>query len=113
MTIFVNFLEKNVKFLAFFYIQMAIFQMVSSEDPSLKIRKKLILIYRLTCPRCSACYVEQTGRHTMLTRNKQNLHRVGLVKIKSPQPMQYKPHRYTAWRGRTLGDLLTVYTSES
>ena len=51
--------------------------------PSLKPQVDKLMrsgvIYKLTCPRCSACYVGQTGRH-MLTRFKEHLQRAGPMK---------------------------------
>ena len=51
--------------------------------PSLKPQVDKLMrrgvIYKLTCPRCSACYVGQTGRH-MLTRFKEHLQRAGPIK---------------------------------
>ena len=37
------------------------------------------IVYELTCPRCSACYVGQTGRHIQ-TRLKEHLQRAGPMK---------------------------------
>jgi len=50
-----------------------------SLKPSVEKLMKSGVVYQLTCPRCSACYVGQTGRH-MQTRFKEHLQREGPMK---------------------------------
>ena len=50
-----------------------------SLKPSVEKALKSGVVYQLSCTRCSACYVGQTGRH-MQTRLKEHLQRAGPVK---------------------------------
>ena len=50
-----------------------------SLKPSVEKLMKSGVIYQLTCPRCSACYVGQTSRH-MITRFKEHTQRSGPMK---------------------------------
>ena len=51
----------------------------SSLKPPVEKLMKSGVVYQLTCPRCSACYVGQTGRHIQ-TRLKEHLQRAGPMK---------------------------------
>ena len=50
-----------------------------SLKPSVEKLLKSGVVYELTCPRCSACYVGQTGRH-LQTRLKEHIQRAGPMK---------------------------------
>ena len=52
--------------------------MPSLKEPVEKFQKSGV-VYQITCPRCSACYVGQTGRHLQV-RFKEHLSRKGPIK---------------------------------
>ena len=55
-----------------------------STKPPVEKMLKSGVVYKLTCPRCAACYVGQTGRH-LQTRFQEHIKRQGPVKVHMSQ----------------------------